>query len=72
MRNRLPEGVASAVQLAIAEALSGGPLPAAVRIDSETLFIDDQATTAGSGYISPSIIPEFGARSTGEPARCPL
>jgi hypothetical protein len=59
VRNRLPEGVASAVQPVVDEALAGGPLAPAIRVDSEKLFIDDQATTAGSGHVSPSTIPEF-------------
>lgn len=68
VRKRLPEWVAGAVQPVIAEALAAGPLPAAVRIVGEKLFIDYEATTTGSGYVSPSVMLEFGARSTGEPA----
>ena len=41
---------------------------AADRSDGEKLFIDYEATTAGSGYVAPSVMLEFGARSTGEPA----
>ncbi|QFI69707.1 hypothetical protein EKH55_4833 [Sinorhizobium alkalisoli] len=42
--------VAGAVQPVIAEALAGGALPAAIRIDGEKLFIDYEATTTtGSG-----------------------
>lgn len=52
----------------IVEALAGGPLSAAIRTDGEKLFIDYEATTAGSGYVAPSVMLEFGARSTGEPA----
>ncbi|MFD1914026.1 nucleotidyl transferase AbiEii/AbiGii toxin family protein [Halodurantibacterium flavum] len=32
------------------------------------IFIDYEATAAGSGYVAPSVMLEFGARSTGEPA----
>jgi hypothetical protein len=43
-------------------------LSAAIRTDDEKLFIEYEATTAGSGYVAPSVMLEFGARSTGEPA----
>lgn len=68
VRERLPKWVAGAVQPVIAEALAGGPLSATLRVDGEKLFIDYEATTAGSGYVAPSVMLEFGARSTGEPA----
>lgn len=68
VRERLPQWVAEAVQPVIAEALAGESLSAVIRVDNEKLFIDYEATTAGSGYVSPSVMLEFGARSTGEPA----
>lgn len=68
VRTRLPRWVAEAVQPVVAEALADGPLSAAIRVDGEKLFIDYEATTTGSGYVSPSVMLEFGARSTGEPA----
>ena len=37
-------------------------------MEGEKLFVDYEATTAGSGYVAPSVMLEFGARSTGEPA----
>jgi hypothetical protein len=43
---------------------SGG----AIRVEDDKLFIDYEATAAGSGYVAPSVMLEFGARSTGEPA----
>ncbi|MAS13236.1 MAG: hypothetical protein CMH69_08035 [Nitratireductor sp.] len=68
VRERLPQWVAETVQPAIAEALAGESLSAVIRVDGEKLFIDYEATAAGSGYVSPSVMLEFGARSTGEPA----
>jgi hypothetical protein len=68
VRKRLPGWVAQSAQPIIAEALAAGALPAAIRIDGEKLFIDYEATTVGSGYVAPSVMLEFGARSTGEPA----
>ncbi|MCS3479362.1 hypothetical protein M2212_006208 [Bradyrhizobium elkanii] len=68
VRKRLPEWAAGAVQPVIAKALVGESLSAAIRVDGEKLFIDYEATTAGSCYVAPSVMLEFGARSTGEPA----
>jgi hypothetical protein len=68
VRKRLPQWVADAAQPVVAAALAEGSLAAAIRVESEKLFIDYEATTAGSGYVAPSVMLEFGARSTGEPA----
>ena len=68
VRRRLPEWVANIVQPVIAEALAGEALAAAIRVEGERLFIDYEATATGSGYVAPSVMLEFGARSTGEPA----
>jgi hypothetical protein len=43
-------------------------LAAAVRVEGGKLFIDYEATATGSGYVAPSVMLEFGARSTGDPA----
>ncbi|MGO7136323.1 nucleotidyl transferase AbiEii/AbiGii toxin family protein [Rhizobium leguminosarum] len=68
VRKRLPEWVAGTVQPVVAEALASGSLAAAIRVEDDKLFIDYEATTAGSGYVTPIVMLEFGARSTGEPA----
>jgi hypothetical protein len=68
VRNRLPGWVSGTVLPLVVEALSAGSLAAAVRADGETLRIDYEAVTVGSGYVMPSVLLEFGARSTGEPA----
>lgn len=68
VRKRLPEWVAGTVHPTITEALENEKLAATVRADGEKLFIDYEATTAGTGYVAPSVMLEFGARSTGEPA----
>jgi hypothetical protein len=39
-----------------------------VRAEGEKLFVDYEPTATGSGYVAPSVMLEFGARSTGEPA----
>lgn len=68
VRRRLPAWVAETVQPLIGNALAAEGLVAAVRVEQERLFIDYEATAAGSGYVAPSVMLEFGARSTGEPA----
>jgi hypothetical protein len=68
VRRRLPEWVARTAQPAIASALATEELLAEIRVEGEKLFIGYEATTAGSGYVAPVVMLEFGARSTGEPA----
>ena len=68
VRRRLPAWVEETVQPVIANALAAEGLAATIRVEDEKLFIDYEATAAGSGYVAPSVMLEFGARSTGEPA----
>ena len=68
VRKRLPEWVTGTVQPIIAEALATQALSAVIRVEADGLFLDYEATAAGSGYVAPSVMLEFGARSTGEPA----
>ena len=68
VRKRLPEWVEGTVQPIIAAALAAEALTATIRVEREKLFIDYEAAAAGSGYVAPSVMLEFGARSTGEPA----
>ena len=67
-RRCLPGWVAEAVQPVIAKALSVEGLAASIRVEGEKLFIDYETMSPGSGYVAPSVMLEFGARSTGEPA----
>ena len=68
VRRRLPEWVGAVVQPVISDALATEGLAAAVRVEGDRLFIDYEPTATGSGYVAPSVMLEFGARSTGEPA----
>jgi hypothetical protein len=68
VRKRLPAWVTGTARPIIADALAADDLAATVRVEGEKLFIDYEATTAGSGYVAPTVMLEFGARSTGEPA----
>jgi hypothetical protein len=60
--------VTETVSPIIAEAIKQQSLPAEIRIDADKLYIDYDAMSSGSGYVAPSVMLEFGARSTGEPA----
>lgn len=68
VRDRLPEWIAGTVQPLVASVVEAQAIPATLRVDGEKLFIDYEATSTGSGYVAPSVMLEFGARSTGEPA----
>lgn len=68
VRHRLPEWIDGTVQPLIAGAIRAQSLPATLRAESDKLFVDYEATSTGSGYVAPSVMLEFGARSTGEPA----
>lgn len=68
VRKRLPVWVSESVEPFIASALRDQALPAAIRLEDDTLYLDYEAVSSGSGYVAPSVMLEFGARSTGEPA----
>jgi hypothetical protein len=68
VRKRLPVWVSETVSPLIVDAISAQSLPANVRLEADKLFIDYEAVAEGSGYVAPSVMLEFGARSTGEPA----
>jgi len=42
-------------------------LPAQARAEGDKVFIDYTPLASGTGYVSPAVMLEFGARSTGEP-----
>lgn len=68
VRKRLPDWVSETVSPLIVDAISAQSLPTTVRVEADKLFIDYEAVAGGSGYVAPSVMLEFGARSTGEPA----
>ncbi len=68
VRHRLPEWISGTVQPLLIDAIGAQGVSAATRVEGEKLFIDYEATSTGSGYVAPSVMLEFGARSTGEPA----
>lgn len=66
VRKRLPVWVYETVSPLIVDAINAQSLPAIVRVEADKLFIDYEAVAGGSGYVAPSVMLEFGARSTGE------
>lgn len=68
VRQALPEWVAGTIQPILQQAIDREGIDARLRTDGDKLFIDYPHLTRGTGYVSPSVMLEFGARSTGEPA----
>ncbi|MGY4828591.1 nucleotidyl transferase AbiEii/AbiGii toxin family protein [Sphaerotilaceae bacterium SBD11-9] len=67
IRQRLAELVSGKLAPDLAKALAEQELPAKARAEGEQIFIDYYAFGEGTGYVRPSVLLEFGARSTGEP-----
>lgn len=68
VRQALPEWVAVTIHPILQGALEQQGIEALLRLDGDKLFIDYPQLSQGTGYVSPSVMLEFGARSTGEPA----
>jgi predicted nucleotidyltransferase component of viral defense system len=68
VRERLPVWVKEKVLPTIVERLAAEKLKATVTVDGEKLYVTYAPQQTGSGYVSPSVMLEFGARSTGEPS----
>ena len=67
IRQRLADLVTGRLTPELAAALAEQGLPAKARAEGEQIFIDYEALGQGTGYVAPSVLLEFGARSTGEP-----
>lgn len=70
VRNRLPIWIGEYVMPLIQQALENHALEAILEIggkDRDKLFLNYDPLKRGTGYVSPKIIFEFGARATGEP-----
>ena len=68
IRARLSDWVATEIVPRIKQSLEQNGLPAKVRAEGDKVFIDYAPLVTGTGYISPAVMLEFGARSTGEPS----
>ena len=67
IRTRLPLWINDQVVPLISRALSGQRLSARLSTEGEKVFIEYEPLAKGSGYTRPTVMLEFGARSTGEP-----
>ena len=72
VRPALAKWIAGSVQPLINKALADNRLEATTAIggkENEKLFISYAPLVLGDGYVTPTVILEFGARATGEPAQ---
>jgi hypothetical protein len=67
IRLRLTNWVATAVLPQLQQALVTEDLPATARAEGDKVFIDYKPLSSGTGYVTSSVMLEFGARATGEP-----
>lgn len=69
VRKRLAQWAATIVVPILEKALQRDGLASVcqLRVEDYKVFLDYEPVTAGSAYVAPSVILEFGARSTGEP-----
>lgn len=68
VREMLPQWVAEEIQPILNDHLDAENLSAKISVEGEKLFLEYDALAAGTGYVRPSVLLEFGARSTGEPS----
>lgn len=68
IQQRLAEDVRDKFGPVVAAALEAQSLPAVMRIEGDKIYIDYEPLAKGTGYVSPSVLLEFGARATGEPS----
>jgi hypothetical protein len=67
LRARLSDWVGAEIVPSLKLDLEQNGLPATVRAEGDKVFINYVPLTAGTGYVAPAVMLEFGARSTGEP-----
>jgi Nucleotidyl transferase AbiEii toxin, Type IV TA system len=67
IKERLSGWVQDQALVSINAALSANQLRAAAHAEGANIFIAYDRLTAGTGYVRPQVMLEFGARSTGEP-----
>ena len=67
VRSRLPEWITDTLVPTLERALERDGLTATIRADGDKVYIDHAPVSVGTGYASPSVMLELGARATGEP-----
>lgn len=68
IRGRLTHWIGADIVPRLAHDIERSGLPATIRSEGDKVFIDYAPTVTGTGYVAPSVMLEFGARSTGEPS----
>jgi hypothetical protein len=68
IRARLSDWVGAEIVPRLKIDLEQDGLPATVRAEGDKVFIDYAPLAIGTGYVTPAVMLEFGARSTGEPS----
>src|SRR5476649_229457 len=68
IRARLADWVSTEVVPRLQDDLEQSNLPATVGAEGDKVFIEYTPLAAGTGYVAPAVMLEFGARSTGEPS----
>ncbi len=68
VRERLSDWVKEIVLPILENQIKSESLPASLREEGDKIYLDYEAVRSGTGYVRPSVLLEFGARSTGEPA----
>ncbi len=67
IRTRLAAWVEAEALLVVGSALAAAGLTARARAEDDKVHIEYEPLAAGTGYVRPAVMLEFGARSTGEP-----
>ena len=67
IRRRLPEWVKEHALPAVDAGLRRAGLAVQLRADGDRIFVNYTPLVAGSGFVKPEVLVEFGARSSGEP-----
>lgn len=68
IRARLSAWVGAEIVPRLQQDLEQNNLPATVRAEDDKVFINYKPMSTGTGYVTPAVMLEFGARSTGEPS----
>lgn len=72
IRVRLSAWVSAEIVPRIKQDIAQQGLPASVCAENDKVFINYEPLSVGTGYVAPSVMLEFGARSTGEPSEARL
>lgn len=69
VQSRLPGWINDNIVPLLESRIQNDGVGAKLRLEDDKLYLDYQAVRSGTGYVRPTVLLEFGARSTGEPAK---